>query len=60
MDTKVVLMENIRKKKKEIILTVLLAGYLIFNGILLAGHELWRDEANVWLLARELSPLQLM
>ena len=53
-------MENIRKKKKEIILTVLLAGYLIFNGILLAGHELWRDEANVWLLARELSPLQLM
>lgn len=53
-------MEKIREKKKEIVLTALFAGYLIFNGILLAGHELWRDEANVWLLARELTPLQLM
>lgn len=47
------------KKRENIILTILLAGYLIFNGILLAGHELWRDEANVWLIARELSPIQL-
>ncbi|MGN0376386.1 MAG: hypothetical protein ACI4ED_02005 [Suilimivivens sp.] len=52
-------MEKGRKKKEIILLTVLFAGYLIFNGILLAGHELWRDEANVWLIARELSPLQL-
>lgn len=36
------------------------AAYLIFNGIMLAGHELWRDEANVWLMARELSPIQLL
>ncbi len=33
--------------------------WLLFNGILLVLHEPWRDEANVWLMARELSPLQL-
>lgn len=39
-------------KGRYIILWVLFFGYFIFNGILLWGHELWRDEANVWLLAR--------
>lgn len=49
-----------RKLKREnIILIFVLAAYLIFNGIMLAGHELWRDEANVWLIARDLSPIQL-
>lgn len=43
----------------HIFLLCIFIGYLIFNGILLARHELWRDEANVWLMARELSPLQL-
>ena len=52
-------MERGWKKRENIILTILLAGYLVFNGILLAGHELWRDEANVWLIARDLSPIQL-
>lgn len=52
-------MEKRCRKKEIILLTVLFACYLIFNGILLAGHELWRDEANVWLIARELSPIQL-
>ena len=52
-------MERGWKKRENIILMILLAGYLIFNGIMLAGHELWRDEANVWLIARELSPIQL-
>lgn len=47
------------QKKDIIILTILLLSYLIFNGILLAGHELWRDEANVWLIARELSVPEL-
>lgn len=46
-------------KDKYIILWVLFFGYLIFNGILLWGHELWRDEANVWLLARDTTPWQL-
>lgn len=52
-------MGKIWRKKENIILTLLFAVYLVFNGILLAGHELWRDEANVWLIAGELSPIQL-
>lgn len=53
-------MKELERKKKVIVLTVIFAGYLLFNGILLAGHELWRDEANVWLLARDVSPIQLL
>lgn len=53
-------MKESGKKKEFIIATVLFAGYLLFNGILLAGHELWRDEANVWLFARDASPIQLL
>jgi len=45
--------------KQYIVPTFLLAMYLVFNGILLAGHEMWRDEANVWLIARDMTPLQL-
>lgn len=48
-----------KQKTGRVILWTVFLGYLIFNGILLARHELWRDEANVWLMARELSPLQL-
>ena len=47
------------QKKDIVILTILWLSYLAFNGILLAGHELWRDEANVWLIARELSVPEL-
>ena len=47
------------QKRDIIILTILWLSYLAFNGILLAGHELWRDEANVWLIARELSVPEL-
>lgn len=47
------------KSKQYILPTVLLALYLIFNLILLVGHEMWRDEANVWLIARDMTPLQL-
>ena len=52
-------MKEKNSKIYSIILTVILLSYLIFNGILLAGHELWRDEANVWLIARELSISEL-
>lgn len=52
-------MREREKRTKAIILTAVFVCYLIFNGILLWGHELWRDEANVWLLARELWPLEL-
>lgn len=55
-------MADVNKKQKtdRIILAAVFLGYLVFNGILLARHELWRDEANVWLIARELSPLELL
>lgn len=54
-------MTDINRKRKidTVILATVFLGYLLFNGILLARHELWRDEANVWLMAKELSPLQL-
>ena len=56
-------MHNLTDKKKQnydIILAGVFLAYLVFNGILLARHELWRDEANVWLMARQLSPVQLL
>lgn len=54
---------EIRTKQKNInsiILAGIFVAYLVFNGILLIGHEPWRDEANVWLIAGELSPVQLL
>lgn len=52
-------MSELYRKKSFIIEFALFVGYLIFNGILLFGHELWRDEANVWLLARDTTLMQL-
>ena len=43
---------NKRHNVDRVILTMVFLGYLIFNGILLVRHELWRDEANVWLMAK--------
>lgn len=48
-----------QKQVDKIILIVIFFAWIIFNGILLIRHELWRDEANVWLMARNLKPLQL-
>ena len=53
-------MRELYRKNRFIITWILFAGYVVFNGILLLGHELWRDEANVWLLARDASPLMLL
>lgn len=52
-------MDKRLENKQYIVPTVLLAAYLLFNGILLIGHEMWRDEANVWLIARDMTPWQL-
>lgn len=49
-----------RKNKNGIILVLIFLVYLIFNGILLTLHEPWRDEANVWLMSRELSAFELL
>ena len=53
-------MEIKREKINQYVYTCLFMGYLIFNAVLLAMHEPWRDEANVWLMGRELSPIQLL
>lgn len=38
---------------------LLLVIYIAFNLYLLLHHEQWRDEANVWLMGRELSLVEL-
>lgn len=48
-----------RKNIESFVVAGLFFIWLLFNGILLILHEPWRDEANVWLMARELSPVQL-
>lgn len=52
-------MKNEKIKSRKVILAALFLAWIIFNFILLIGHELWRDEANVWLMAKNLNPLQL-
>ncbi len=49
-----------KKLINRIVLIALFVAYLTFNGILLVRHELWRDEANVWLMGKNLSPFQLL
>ena len=49
--------ENITKEKCFKVVSFLL--YLLFNGILLLRHEMWRDEVNVWLMGRDLSVIEL-
>lgn len=48
-----------RKNIESLVVTGIFFIWLMINGILLMLHEPWRDEANVWLMARELSPAQL-
>lgn len=48
-----------RKNIESFVMAGIFFIWLLFNGILLILHEPWRDEANVWLMARELSPVQL-
>lgn len=51
---------KVKTDPDKIIMAGIFLLYLIFNLILLILHEPWRDEANVWLMARELSPWQLL
>ncbi len=53
-------MERKEIKTEFVIVTILFVIYLTVNAILLVGHELWRDEANVWLLARDTTVGQLI
>ena len=53
-------MKESMKRIRPYLVGIIFAGYVLFNVILLWFHEPWRDEANVWLMARELSPLRLL
>lgn len=49
-----------KEKRNKIVMISLFVLYAVWNGLLLALHEPWRDEANVWLMAGELSPIELL
>lgn len=49
-----------KRNKENFFMTVFFLIWFFLNGFLLFLHEPWRDEANVWLMARELSPIQLI
>ena len=53
-------MEKTNKRKEIIVILILMGIYLIINGIFLVGHEHWRDEANVWLVARDNTPFEVI
>ena len=53
-------MKEVCEKLKPYLVILIFSVYVLFNGVLLWYHEPWRDEANVWLMARDLSPLQLL
>ena len=53
-------MKEVCEKLKPYLVIIIFSVYVLFNGVLLWYHEPWRDEANVWLMARDLSPLQLL
>lgn len=57
-ETKAMISEKI--KDPQIINYGIWMLYVVWNIILLIHHQLWRDEMNVWLMGRDLSPLQLI
>ncbi len=59
MSIRIIHMGDNRSRINRIVLLTVFVVYLIFNAILLMRHELWRDEANVWLIGRDMTPLQL-
>lgn len=42
---------------KNILNIVILAVYAVFTFVMLLHHEIWADEAQVWLVVRDLSPV---
>lgn len=48
------------ENNRPYLLIIVFITYTLLNVVLLCFHAPWRDEANVWLMARDLSPLQLL
>lgn len=50
-----------KRLSKELKFSLILTGiFVLFSAVLLPEHEPWADEAHVWLVARDLSPLQII
>ena len=47
------------KNNKKVIKNLIFIGYIILGFFLLICHEPWRDEANTWLIAKNLNIFQL-
>ena len=47
-------------RRRNIIYAVVLLAYVLLNAFLVVRHENWRDEAQAWLLARDLSIPELI
>ena len=48
------------KLRRDLILGGILLAFLCVNMVFLLHHENWRDEAQAWLLARDLSVPELI
>ena len=49
-----------RITKKNLILTISFVLFLVLNGYLIAVHEPWRDEIHAWLMAKYMSPFEMI
>lgn len=47
-------------KKKKIFYTLIFIIYLVVIYFLASRHEVWRDEAQAWLIARDLNPIEVV
>lgn len=52
--------EHQRDSRKSFLLWTAFFIYAVLNLFLLLHHENWRDEAQAWLIARELSPMGII
>ncbi len=50
---------TIENRKKNILFLLSLLAILI-NFVLMLTHEAWRDEAQAWLISRDLSPIEMI
>lgn len=51
---------DIRNDREVIPYVLFFAILIVFNFVLMFRHEAWRDEAQAWLMARQLSPVTLL
>ena len=53
-------LQSIRNDQEVIPYVLFFVILIVFNFILMFRHEAWRDEAQAWLMAKELGPFALL